>query len=277
MPEEKNETPVGVGGKAPASTTPAAPAASEKPASENKKEVESGNQPTTNPAQGVNHDAHAKEAEAPSETPDEADDLPKVDELTMLKDRARLMGITHSNNIGVEALRDKIAAKLSETSDEGDDEEEEEDTQPTSNVTGEDPQKASLVLNPNPNKKLTLREYQLQEQLKLVRVRITCLDPKKKDLHGEILTVANEFIGTVRKFVPYGEYTDNGYHIPYCLFEHLREREFLNVRTRKGKHGTTVVERGYVREFAIEVLPPLTQEDLAKLSASQMAAGGLDS
>ena len=32
----------------------------------------------------------------------------KPDELQMLKSRARMMGITFSNNIGVDALRDKI-------------------------------------------------------------------------------------------------------------------------------------------------------------------------
>ena len=106
--------------------------------------------------------------------------------------------------------------------------------------------------------------------------RCTNFGQEKKDLPGEILTVANEYLGTVRKYVPFGEATDNGYHVPYCLYEMMRDRKFLSIKTRKGPKGQTIVEQQMVREFALEILPPLTEAELARLSAAQLSAGGVE-
>jgi hypothetical protein len=110
--------------------------------------------------------------------------------------------------------------------------------------------------------------------MKLVRLRITNLDPKKKDLPGEIITVANRYLGTVRKYIPFGEVTDNGYHVPYCIYTELQSRQFLNIRTIKDQRtGTNRIETTLAREFALEILPPLTKEELDRLATSQIAAG----
>jgi hypothetical protein len=122
---------------------------------------------------------------------------------------------------------------------------------------------------------LTLRERLFKDNMKLIRVRITNLDPKKKDLPGEIITVANRYIGTVKKFVPYGEVTDGGYHIPYVIFKMLKKRKFLNIRSRKGANGQDITETNYVNEFAIEELPMLTQAELTRLAQAQIAAGSV--
>ena len=120
-----------------------------------------------------------------------------------------------------------------------------------------------------------LREEIVAREMALVRCRITNMDPKKKDLPGEIFTVANEFLGTVRKYVPYGEQTDDGYHIPVCIYNQLVDRTFVSIRTVKNKQGRgTVTTTSDAREFAIEVLPPLTAEELARLANAQAAAAG---
>ena len=120
----------------------------------------------------------------------------------------------------------------------------------------------------------SLRDYLIAEQMKLVRVRITNMDPKKKDIPGEIITVANEYLGTVSKYIPFGEVTDNGYHIPQCLFTELESRRFLNIRVIKdARTGTNRVETNNAREFALEVLPPLTKDELKDLAIAQAAAG----
>ena len=212
---------------------------------------------------------------------EQSDDLQMPSELDLLKQRATLMGIAFSNNIGEETLRQRIADKQAEldaaasgaenTGEEGDTVQQgqgevnalEAGASPKEEVTTERP--------------LTLREKIRLEQMRLVRVRITCLDPKKKDLPGEILTVANEYLGTVRKFIPFGEVTDDGYHIPYCLYKMLDARKFLNIRTFKDRRtGTVRVESGYVKEFALEVLDPLTPAELAKLATAQKAAGSVE-
>lgn len=189
------------------------------------------------------------------------------DELAMLKQRARMMGITFSNNIGVEALRAKIAAKMEGRSSQAEDQQE----QPPAPPQLQDPSE------PAPTRPMTLREKLVKENMKLVRLRIVNLDPKKKDLPGEIFTVANEYLGTVRKFVPYGEKTDEGYHVPYCIYKMMKARKFLNIRTYKDRQNQNQIkiEQNWATEFALEVLPPLTKEELARLGAAQLAAGGL--
>ena len=188
---------------------------------------------------------------------DSVDEL-QVDEMTILKQRATMMGIKFSNNIGLEALRKKVA-----DAQEGITEQEQPEVNPlaTTSVQEDKPSMAQRIR---------------LENTRLIRVRIQNLDPKKKDLPGEILTVANDYMGTVRKFVPYGEATDNGYHIPYCIYKLLKSRKFLHVSVKKGRNGKERVEQQWVREFAIEILPPLTPEELKQLGQAQLAAGSLN-
>ncbi len=187
-----------------------------------------------------------------------SENLPTRKQLLMQK--ARTMGVSFSNNITEEALAEKVNAKMA----------------------GEPAPVDKSELNPlagdaagkTPVAKLTLRQRLLQEEMRLIRVRITNMDPKKKDLRGEIMTVANEYLGTVRKFVPFGEDTDEGYHIPKCLLTMMQERKFLQIREVKDrKTGITRPETGWVREFAIEILPALTEKELKQLATAQIAAG----
>jgi hypothetical protein len=211
---------------------------------------------------------------------EQSNDLQMPTEMDLLKQRATLMGIAFSNNIGEETLRQRIADKQAEldaaASGEQNNQEEEEEQPGQKEVNALESATASTQEATN-ERPLTLREKIRLEQLRLVRVRITCLDPKKKDLPGEILTVANEYLGTVRKFIPFGEVTDDGYHIPYCLYKMLDARKFLNIRTFKDRRtGTVRVESGYVKEFALEILDPLTPAELAKLANAQKAAGSVE-
>ena len=197
----------------------------------------------------------------PAPKVEEEAEAPKMDELTYLKGRATLMGIVFSNNIGVDALKAKIAEKINgdkpaETA-EADDEEELAPNAP-----------AALAKPAQ-----TLRQRLLQDNMRLIRIRISCMDPKKKDLPGEIFTVANRYIGTVRKFVPFGDATEGGYHVPYVIFKLLKKRKYLSITTKKGKSGQDEVVTKYLPEFAIEELPMLTEIELARLGQAQIAAG----
>lgn len=183
------------------------------------------------------------------------------DELTVLKARAAQMGITHSNNITVETLRKKIDDHM------------EGKPQPESQINPFDEDSTGV------KRKLTkqeLRKELMDENMKLVRIRVANLDPKKKDLPGEILTVANEYIGTVKKYVPFGEATDNGYHVPYCIYKMMKGRQFLQISTKRDRRtGTNKTTTRYVSEFAIEVLEPLTEKELKDLATAQAASGSL--
>lgn len=179
----------------------------------------------------------------------EKTELDRAEELQLLKERADLLGIKYSNNIGLDTLRAKVNEKL------------EEKDIATESVTN----------------KASLRAKIRKEQLKLVRIRLTVMNPAKKAWRGEIFTFANSVIGTVKKFVPYGpKFYTNGYHVPYCIYSLLKEKQFLDINTTTDKEGKINVTTQLVPEFSIEVLPNLTQEELDKLAMEQAAGNRLE-
>lgn len=181
-------------------------------------------------------------------------------ELAMLKNRARTMGLTFSNNIGLDALRQKINEKM---------EPETKDTPSAEPEFLNDP--AVPVV-----KKLNIRQWVQQEQMKLVRLRITNLNPSKKDLPGEIFTISNEYLGNIKKYIPYGAVTEDGYHVPYCIYKQLKARKFLNITTKKGTGNQgLVIQQQWVPEFALEVMTPLTKDEITSLAAAQAASNRL--
>jgi hypothetical protein len=214
------------------------------------------------------------------------------EELTLLKERATAMGIAYSPNIGLGTLKAKIEAALNDTpappAEEG------LTPAPETTVVSSQLNTAAndalrhdvslavsekrvsgSVLSPA-QQKMQLRKEQTKEQMRLVRIRVTCLNPVKKDLRGEIITVANAILGTVRKFVPFGEATDAGYHVPFIIYNELKSRRFQSVKTRRGPKNEIVLENRLVPEFALEVLEPLTPKELEQLARQQAAAAGVE-
>ena len=74
--------------------------------------------------------------------------------------------------------------------------------------------------------------------------------------------------------MPYGEVTDGGYHVPYCIYRMLERKRFLNIRTTRSRNNQISVQQGWAKEFALEVLPPLTSAQLTRLAVTQAAAAG---
>lgn len=228
----------------------------------------------------------------------EAEKIEAADEeKTILLNRARMMGLSVSNNSSVATLKAKIAEKLAseETtqeaaqSDEDDAEEDEEvkeeqilppETRPTDDRLEQPPAPVAAAVEPavvRKPKRKSLMAHLYEKQMRLVRVRISNLDPKKRTLKGEFFTFANEYLGSVTKFIPYGEGSEDGYHVPVCILNQLKARTFQDIREVKNKKTGIIEHKAMdVREFAIEELPPLTQADLDQLAAAQMAKGGLD-
>jgi hypothetical protein len=207
-------------------------------------------------------------------------------EMELLKQRADLLGVTYSNNIGIETLRKRVEDAMAGNPQDPEPESAEAAIPSMENLTADLTAQVAasspviakglnpLVQDEAPvqSKPISLREHMRLTQLKLVRVRIQNLDPKKSNLPGEIFAVANEYLGDVKKYIPFGEVTDNGYHIPYCLYKMLKNRRFLNVRERKDRDGKIHVETSWVKEFALELLPDLSPEELKQLATAQIAA-----
>ena len=170
------------------------------------------------------------------------------DELALLKQRADLLGISYSNNIGIEKLKDRISEATKEN---------------------EEPvEKEDEVLT-----KAQERQKFINEATKLIRLRITNNNPAKRELPGEIFTVANGVIGTIRKYIPYDHTSEVGYHVPYVIYKMLKRKTYNSIVTRRNENGVPIKETVERKEFNLEVLEPLTKEELEKLAQDQRAAG----
>ena len=182
--------------------------------------------------------------------------LNPYDEKELLKERAKTLGINVAGNISVDTLRKRINDKLA-------------------GVVNDDEEGVAVTVTPKTESKQELRERLIAESMALVRCRIYNLNPSKRDLSGEIITVGNRFIGTVSKFIPFGEGTDNGYHIPKVIYDDLKVRQFQQVTT-KTINGKIDIKTRMVPEYNVEILPPLTDEELQELALRQAAAERLE-
>lgn len=176
-------------------------------------------------------------------------------ELENLKIRAEKLGVKFHPSISADKLREKIKAAQAEG--EGSVGEQSE----VKSATGTDEESPAA-------KKLRLK----REGLKLVRVRITCMNPTKKEWEGEIFTVSNNAVGTVKRYVPYN--VEDGWHVEQILLNQLRERQCQIFVTEKDSRGNKIRRGKLIREFAIEVLEPLTEEELRDLAQRQAMAKG---
>lgn len=183
----------------------------------------------------------------------DTDEILTQDELTTLKARADLLGISYHPSIGLEKLREKINAA---TSDEA-------VKEPVQSATKADEETANE------------RRIRLKKQaLELVRIRVTCMNPAKAEWEGEIFTVGNSAIGSVTKYVPFN--ADAGWHVPRIIYQQLVERQCQIFTTVTDSRGNKSRKGKLIREFAIEVLPPLTKEELHELAQRQAMAKAID-
>ena len=182
------------------------------------------------------------------------DEVVVQDELDALKARANLLGVKFHPSIRLEKLREKV----------------------NDAVTSED-EAEEAPNTPSETKEETIGEKRKRlkaEALKLIRIRLTCLNPAKKEWDGEIITVGNSLIGSVKKFVPFN--ADDGWHVPHVIYQQLKERQCQVFYTATDARGNKVRKGKLIKEFAIEVLPPLTKEELGELARRQAMAKAID-
>ena len=174
-------------------------------------------------------------------------DLPVQDELTVLKQRADQIGLSYHPSIGLETLRAKLNAALTPQQD-----------------TAEKQAEANEALQ---------RQLALEDATRLVRIRVVCMNPAKKEWEGEIFTVGNSVVGTHKKFVPFNN--DEGWHVPNMILQMMQERECQTFYTVRDERGNQVRKSKLIKEFAIEILPPLTPDELKDLAQRQAMASGV--
>ena len=187
------------------------------------------------------------------------DDVLEVpDELAALKQRADLLGISYHPSIGLEKLREKVNTAVTSQ----DPEPEATSTEP--NVPVQEAKESEAA------KRLRLRN----EAAALVRIRITCMNPNKREWEGEIITAGNNAVGTFKKYIPFNN--DEGWHVPTIIYKQLLDRECQVFTTVTDDRGNKVRRGKMIKEFAIEVLPQLTEKELAELARRQAMAKSVD-
>ena len=165
-----------------------------------------------------------------------------------LREKGKLMGLTFAPNMSTTRMIEELTAAR------------ELYLNPTSDVQTEE----------ETEDEFTLRRKLKMENTKLVRIQISCLNPQKSDLPGEIFTVHNEYVGTIRKFIPYNE-AGNAYHVPLFLLKFLKDKKFMQI-IQPAKGSTAPPTTRLVNEFAINILPDLTEAELRELARAQGAA-----
>lgn len=172
------------------------------------------------------------------------DENMQIDERESLKSRLTLMGISFQNNAHTAKLRELLESAA-------------EASQFEPHKTDEPAAKT--------NKAVVL------DATKLVRVTILSNDPLKKEYQGEMFTVGNAVIGTIRKYIPFGRM----WLVPQILVNVLEEKEmqlFETVNLSNG--GTTRVPRTIKAYNIIRHALP-TKEEIEELAKAQGLRGGL--
>lgn len=183
--------------------------------------------------------------------------LPATSELESLRARADQMGIEYHHNTGVKKLKAKIHARLNPES--------------AADYPLEEQGLAGLIIPETAGQR---RVRLTREAGALIRVRVTNMNPNKKEYEGEIYTVSNSVVGTFRKYVPFN--AEDGWHVPKIMLEMMKEKECQVFYTIRNERNVKVRKGKIIKELAIEYMNPLTQQEINVLGASQAARMSVD-
>lgn len=185
----------------------------------------------------------------------------QTEELTALKQQATELGVRFHPNISFNKLQERVQEELAKESFTQQDTPAVEPTRTTrQHVKG---------------RQLTdgeVKEMRRKEALELVRVRITCMNPHKSEWEGEIFTVANSQIPTQKKYVPFN--IQEGWHIPRIMLNMIQNRYYQTTVKERDHRGRDIKRNVQKKEFNVEVLPPLTNEEFKALKSKQLLAAG---
>ena len=113
------------------------------------------------------------------------------------------------------------------------------------------------------------------EANKLIRVIVRSNNPLKRDHAGDIFTVGNRKLNNgkaIKKYIPYNN--EEGWFIPNILYEHLLAAE-CQIFKKAVRNGQEFMEPQNIKAFNVEVLPPLTDDEVEKLRVKQKATGSI--
>lgn len=181
--------------------------------------------------------------------------------LDALKSRAAMLGISHSPNIGIDKLRQRIAEHLAAQEDEED--EGDEDAKPTSSPAERKTAEQRRIDN--------LIEAEKRAN-KLTRVIVSANDPMMQQRDGVYITVGNAVFPTTGFMIPF----EVPWLIPEIVLHQLRNAEYQHYRKKKRRdprmsRAEQEVEGVWRKAYNIEVLDMITEEEIEAIHQRQLA------
>lgn len=189
-----------------------------------------------------------------------------TDKREELMAQAKAMGIKVHHMAGEQKIQEAIDAHLAENATE------------RTNTTDFGAPVNKNQIDPETGKIVPMTAEQFKKSVKgdrkkilnrLVRCRITCMNPVKRAWPGEIISVGSAKNGTFKKFIPFD---GREYHIPNVIYEELKDRKYTHFYTVRDARGHEIRKGELKPEFAIQVLPPLTEAERQKLIKEQALA-----
>lgn len=177
------------------------------------------------------------------------------EELQLLKDRADRMGIQYHPSIGLDKLRTKVKTAL--------------------DLDGEpDPVKSGDVDMSQFVESLGQKKARLKkESERLIRVRVACMNPTKAAMEGDIFTAGNKYIGMISKYVPFNA---DAWHVPKILVDMMEEKKYIHHYKVKDAQGNDINKQKLMKEYSIQYLPNLTEQELKDLAHEQAITNRLN-
>lgn len=156
--------------------------------------------------------------------------------LEQLKAQADELGITYAKNATAKTLKKLIAEELLKDTD--------------ADISGE------------------IQSVE-DENLKLVHIIVTPVNPQKQSMSHETFQVGNSVLGTIKRIVPMGK----PWLVENIVYKTIKEKEFqLFVEHDDPKNPQQkIVESKLVPAFNVQVLPLPTQQEIAELAKRQQA------
>jgi len=192
-------------------------------------------------------------------------------EIEQLRQQAKDLNIKHHPKLGVKKLSILVAEANGIPVPQSVVAEPAAAPAPAAAVEPVKPKKKATVSAAEINKARRLQN--IREAKQLVRIRLTCMDPNKKEWDGEIITVQNKKVGTLRKYIPFNN--ENGYHVPKMILNVLKTKQCQVFHTVV-RNGVKVRQGKLVPAYAIQELPPITKDELKAIATRQAAQGEME-
>ncbi len=184
-------------------------------------------------------------------------------QLDRVKARADIVGLKYHHKVGLEKLTEQLNALLAAAGAPA-------PVMPTPVAAV-----ASSVVTPASamNNSELLQAKRLKAH-KLVRVRISCMNSNKKEWTGEIFAVGNRFLGNQKKYIPF----DNaeGWHVPQIILTKIQNQRMQIFVDRRNERGEKIKVGKLVPEYAVEILPDLSEGQMNELARKQALSHSID-